>query len=83
MGSNALLWNRLGFYGNFSKLYEKKKGDKSTNPKLMDKTYCREISVELTIILKQTQGPKSKLSFTTFFLFNQRTACIIMYRVIR
>lgn len=47
--------------------YMKKKRDKSTNPKLMDKTYCTAISVELTIILKQTQGPKSKLSFTTFF----------------
>ena len=41
----------------------------------MDKNYCRAISVELTIILKQTQGPKSKLSFTTiFYLINEQHA---------
>ena len=59
----------------FRNYMKKKKEDKSTNPKLMDKTYCRAISVELTIILKQTQGPKSKLSFTTiFYLINEQYA---------
>lgn len=59
----GIVWDSMEIFRN----YMKKKRDKSTNPKLMDKTYCRAISVELTIILKQTQGPKSKLSFTTSF----------------
>ena len=59
----GIVWDSMEIFRN----YMKKKRDKSTNPKLMDKTYCTAISVELTIILKKTQGPKSKLSFTTFF----------------
>ena len=45
----------------------KKKKRQKHDQKQIDKTYCRAISAEFPIILKQTQGPKSKLSFRSFF----------------
>ena len=60
------LWNRLGFYRIFRNYMKKKKRQKH-DQKQIDKTYCRAISAEFPIILKQTQGPKSKLSFRSFF----------------
>ena len=65
-GSNTFFMESSGILWNFSKLYEKKKRQKH-DQKQIDKTYCRAISAEFPIILKQTQGPKSKLSFRSFF----------------
>ena len=45
LGSNALLWNRLGFYGNFSKLYEKKRRQKheskTNGQNVLQSNFCR------------------------------------------
>ena len=49
----------------FETIWKKKR--QKHDQKQIDKTYCRAISAEFPIILKQTQGPKSKLSFRSFF----------------
>ena len=77
---NGLPWEVMICYGIVRDSMEifrnyMKKRDKSTNRKLMDKTYGRAISVKLTIILKQTQGPKSKHRLRHYFyLINEQHA---------
>lgn len=44
LGSNDLLWNRPGFYGNFSKLYEKKRQkheSKTNGQNLLQSNFCK------------------------------------------